>query len=314
MADVMDQFTDSYIKKYYTSADQLKLMHDIQACRTAALGSHQQACMNCGNVKIHYNSCGNRGCPSCQGVSKERWILERNYDLLPVKHFHVVFTLPDQMRELCRQNQKQCYNILFQSAWKTLEAFSQDPKHNLEARMGMIAVLHTWTQKLIYHPHIHCIVPAGGLSDAGYWKHSKSEGKYLFPGKALASTFRGKVMEKVIKLYKTEQLVMKGQIECLKNKNEFWQWKKQLYDKQWVVYAKAPFNNSAQILEYLARYTHKIAISNHRILSMDQHTVTFSYLDRNDNKIKTLTLRGEQFIARFLSHVLPKGYCKIRHC
>jgi len=212
-----------------------------------------------------------------------------------------------------RQNQKQFYNIVFQSAWQTLEVFSQDPKHKLQARMGMISVLHTWTQKLVYHPHIHCIVPAGGFTKAGYWKHTKSEGKYLFPDKALARVFRGKVMEKVIQLYKTGQLEFKRQIESLKNKSEFWQLKSKLYDKPWVVYAKAPFDNSDQIVEYLARYTHKIAISNQRILSVDENTVTFSYLDRKDNKIKTLTLAGEKFIARFLSHVLPKGYSKIRH-
>jgi hypothetical protein len=225
----------------------------------------------------------------------------------------MVFTLPEQLRGICWQNQKLVYNLLFQCAWQTLEAFSKDPAQKLEANMGMVAVLHTWTQQLHYHPHVHCIVPAGGIAPDGKWKHTKTNGKFLFHVKALAKTFRGKFMEKLLQHYKAANLSLEGKLAHLQDKGQFWQFKKGLYEKEWVVYAKEAFGNSASVVEYLGRYTHKIAISNHRILAMEKKTVTFSYLDRKANCKKTSTLPGERFLARFLLHVLPKGYCKIRH-
>jgi hypothetical protein len=313
MADVMSHFSAAYIKKYSARTQQLRLIYDILACRTQQLGSHTSACSSCGEVKIHYNSCGNRGCPNCQGSNKEMWILERSYDLLPVKNFHLVFTLPAQLRGICWQNQKLIYNLLFKCAWQTLETFSKDPAQNLEAKMGMVAVLHTWTQQLCYHPHVHCIVPAGGIDKDGKWKHTKSQGKFLFHVKALAKTFRGKFMQQLIRHYKAGHLALEGKIDGLQDEDRFWQFKKRLYEKEWVTYAKQAFGNPASVLEYLGRYTHKIAISNYRILEMNEKTVSFSYLDRKDNYKKVCILPGEIFIARFLLHVLPKGYCKIRH-
>ena len=313
MAEVVRQFGGAYLEKHAASADQVKLIHNIRACKTQLLGSHVTACTQCGNVKVHYNSCGNRGCPGCQGVKKEKWILERAHDLLPVKHFHVVFTLPSELRGICLQNKKLVYNLLFKCGWKTLEAFSQDPKQRLEASMGMISVLHSWTQTLVYHPHIHCIVPAGGITTDGKWKATKSDGNFLFPVKALAITFRGKFMEQLIRCFKSGELRLTGKLAHLQDSGAFWELKRSLYDKQWVVYAKDPFGNPASVLEYLARYTHRIAISNYRIIAVDNENVTFSYLDRKNNRKQTLTLPGEQFLGRFLLHVLPGGYCKIRH-
>ena len=313
MAEVMGRFGPSYLKTHTVSGGQQRLIRDIQQCRTHALGDHWTACTSCGDVKVHYNSCGNRFCPNCQGVKKEKWILERTHDLLPVKYFHVVFTLPSELRGLCLQNQKLCFDLLFKSAWQTIEAFSKDPKQGLEARMGMIAVLHTWTQKLLYHPHVHCIVPAGGIALDRSWKSSRSDGDFLFHVQALAKTFRGKFMEQVVKYYQAGDLTLAGKLKRLRDKGAFWEWKRHLYDKNWVINTRKPFHKPDSVLEYLGRYTHRIAISSYRILNMDEKMVTFSYLDRNANQKRTLTLTAERFIGRFLLHVLPKGYCKIRH-
>ncbi len=313
MAEVMGRFAPSYLKTHTVSGGQQQLIRDIQQCRTSALGDHWTACTSCGDIQVHYNSCGNRFCPNCQGVKKEKWILERTHDLLPVKYFHVVFTLPSELRSVCLQNQKLLYNLLFKSAWQTMEAFSKDPKQGLEARMGMIAVLHTWTQKLLYHPHIHCIVPSGGIAPDGNWKTGKSNGDFLFHVKALAKTFQGKFMEQLVRYYKRGEVQLEGKLKGLEDKGAFWEFKHRLYNKNWVVNTRKPFDKPDLVLEYLGRYTHRIAISNYRILAMDDKTVTFSYLDRNAGQTKPLTLTGEQFIGRFLLHVLPKGYCKIRH-
>ncbi len=254
LAEVMHRFGSAFLEKDPVSLDQLKLINDIKACKTQHLGSHVTACTQCGDIKVHYNSCGNRGCPGCQGVKKEKWILERNHDLLPVKHFHVVFTLPSQLRDICLQNKKLLYNLLFKCAWQTIETFSKDPKQRLEASMGMIGVLHSWTQTLLYHPHIHCIVPAGGITADRKWKATKSDGDFLFHVEALAQTFRGKMMEKIVHYYKTGQLTLEGKLSYLQDKGEFWELKRSLYEKQWVVYAKDPLGNPATVLEYLGRY------------------------------------------------------------
>lgn len=309
----MHRFAGHYIRKYPVSQDQLKLIYDIKACRTTMMGSHVTACTKCGDVKVHYNSCGNRSCPQCQGYKKEKWILERSHDLLPVKYFHVVFTLPSELRAICRVNPKLCFDWLFRCAWQTIELLSGDSKHQVSARMGMIAVLHTWTQQMAYHPHIHCIVPAGGLCIDGDWKKTKNKGNYLFPEKVMANIFRGKFMEQLVSAYKSRTLNLEGPVGYLQNQNSFRKLRNKLYSTNWVVYTKNPFDNPDHVIEYLARYTHRIAISNHRIKSVDRQNVTFSYLDRKANKLKLLTLSAEQFIQRFLQHVLPKGYCKIRH-
>lgn len=314
MSEVFKRFADDYQRHHILSFEQQKLIRNIQECRTHVLGGHVTACSSCGHIKVHYNSCGNRHCPQCQGVNKEKWILERQYDLLNVKYFHVVFTLPSELRSICYQNQRLIYNLLFSCAWQTLDDFSKDPKHRLMARMGMIAVLHTWTQTLLYHPHIHCIVPAGGLDGDGNWKSTKSRGNFLFYDGAIAQAFRGKFLEQLIMLYKTDKLTLEGKISHLKQYDNFWKLKKKLYETNWVVHTEEPFKNPDSVFEYLARYTHKIAISNYRIKHIDKDSVTFTYLDRSSNDQKeTMVLPAEKFISRFLFHVLPRGFCKIRH-
>ena len=253
MAEVFNRFADEYQKHRLVSFEQQKLVWDIGQCRTYALGGHVTACTACGHIKVHYNSCGNRGCPQCQGVNKEKWILEREYDLLPVKYFHVVFTIPGQLRSICYQNKKLIYDLLFSCAWETLDTFSKDPKQKLQAKMGTIAVLHTWTQKLLYHPHLHCIVAAGGIDEEGNWKTTKSEGDFLFHVTALAQTFRGKFMEKLIGLYKQKKLILEGKIAYLKQAHDFWLLKKKLYEINWVVHSEDPFHNPDSVIEYLAR-------------------------------------------------------------
>ncbi len=225
----------------------------------------------------------------------------------------MVFTLPSELRGICLQNKRLLYNLLFKCGWQIIEAFSKDPKQKLEAALGMISVLHTWTQTLEYYPHIHCIVLAGGIGADGKWKTTKSGGKFLFHVDALAQTFRGKFMELLVSHYKSGDLHLSGKLAPLQDSGAFWELKRSLYQKQWVVYAKDPFGNPATVLEYLDRYTHRIAISNYRLQAMDHQNVTFCYLDRKANAKRTLTLSGEQFLGRFLLHVLPKGYCKIRH-
>jgi hypothetical protein len=314
MAEVFNRFADDYRKHRILSFEQQKLIRDICECRTHILGGHVTACSSCGHIKVYYNSCGNRHCPQCQGVNKEKWILERAYDLLNVKYFHVVFTLPSELRSICYQNQRLIYNILFGCAWQTLDDFSKDPRQRLMARMGMIAVLHTWTQTLLYHPHIHCIIPAGGLDDGGNWKSSKSSGDFLFYDGAVAKAFRGKFLEQLVTLYKTKKLTLEGKISHLKQYHNFWKLKKKLYETNWVVHTEDPFKNPDSVIEYLARYTHKIAISNYRIKAIDDDWITFTYLDRaNNNKKETMLLSPQKFINRFLLHVLPKSFCKIRH-
>ena len=314
MGEVFNGFADDYLKQHPASIEQLRLINDIRQCRTYELGGHVTSCTNCGHIKVHYNSCGNRHCPGCQGVNKEKWILEREYDLLTVKYFHVIFTVPGDLRPIFWQSKKIMYNLLFQCAWDTLATFSKNPKQKLQARMGMIAVLHTWTQKLLYHPHLHCIVPAGGIDQHGNWKTTKSKGNFLFHVKALAQTFRGKFMEKLMEFYKQNELTLEGKIDYLKQASAFWQFKKKLYETDWIVHTEEPFKNPDSVIEYLARYTHKIAISNYRIKAIGENSVTFSYLDRNNNdKQETMTLTADKFISRFLLHVLPKGFCKIRH-
>ncbi len=277
---------------------QLRTMDALRRCRTAALGAHVDACTNCGHLRVSYNSCRNRHCPKCQGTQREQWIQARKEELLPVPYFHVVFTLPDVLNPLCLHQGKAVYNLLFRTAWDVLRSFGSDPKW-IGARTGMIAILHTWGQTLSLHPHLHCIVPGGGLSSSGKWVSAKSNGKYLFPVKAMSKVFRSRFID--------------GLKEVLPDQTD----KKliaELYKKDWVVYAKRPFNGPESVIEYLGRYTHKIAISNHRIRDISESKVTFSYKDyRQSGKNKEMALDAAEFIRRFAMHILPKGFVRIRH-
>jgi hypothetical protein len=273
---------------------QLHTLSSIKRCRTAELGGHIDTCDECGKQTISYNSCRNRHCPKCQGNKREDWIQARMHELLPVPYFHVVFTLPSSINSLAIHQPKTVYDILFEATWETLQQFGKTK----EIQIGMIAVLHTWGQQLSLHPHLHCIVPGGGVNKEGQWQNSRSDGKFLFPVKALSKVFRAKFCEKL----KEKQPIQYEQI-----RHELWK-------KPWVVFAKKPFGSSKSVVEYLGRYTHKIAISNHRIKSIDNQNVTFDYKDyRVAGVKKQMTLTHGEFIRRFALHILPKRFVKIRH-
>lgn len=279
------------------NAWQLRTLGAIMRCRTAALGGHKDLCTGCGFVRISYNSCRNRHCPKCQGREREQWIRSRESELLAVPYFHVVFTLPDSLNKLAMQHPKKVYDALFEAAWETVKAFGLDVKH-LGADTGMIAILHTWGQQLTLHPHLHCIIPGGGLTGEGKWKTAKSNGKYLFPVKAMSGVFRAKYV-----------VALKQRIPDADRKMLH-----ELFKKKWVVYAKRAFGNAHSVIEYLGRYTHKIAISNHRITAIEEDTIRFSYKDyRKGASKQELTLDAMEFIRRFSLHILPKGFVRIRH-
>ncbi|AWG22885.1 IS91 family transposase [Flavobacterium faecale] len=272
---------------------QLRTLSAVRRCRTAALGGHIDACDGCGNISISYNSCRNRHCPKCQGKNREDWIQARQSELLPVPYFHVVFTLPEGINPLAIKDPRLVYNLLFESAWATLKTFGV----RKEIQSGMIAVLHTWGQNLSLHPHLHCIVPGGG-DKGGNWKNIRGDGKYLYNVKALSKMYRGKFCDTL----------------KLRNPDQYTRVRKQLWEKPWVVFAKKPFGNPSSVVEYLGRYTHKIAISNNRIKSIDDTNVVFNYKDyRQNGHRKSMTLTHEEFIRRFALHILPKGFVKIRH-
>ena len=273
---------------------QLRTLSAIKKCRTSALGGHIDACDGCGNLSISYNSCRNRHCPKCQGSKREDWIQARESELLPVPYFHVVFTLPDSINSLAIHQPKLVYDTLFEATWETLQKFGKAKA----IQMGMIAVLHTWGQNLSLHPHLHCIVPGGGVDKNGVWQNIRSDGNFLFPVKALSKIFRAKFCEKL----KEKEPIKYEQI-----RQELWQ-------KPWVVFAKKPFGSPKSVVEYLGRYTHKIAISSHRIKNVDAQNVTFDYKDyRQEGLKKQMTLTHQEFIRRFSLHILPKGFVKIRH-
>ncbi|WMJ75351.1 IS91 family transposase [Cytophagaceae bacterium ABcell3] len=283
---------------------QLRTLGALMRCRTNAMGGHIYACKACGVERISYNSCRNRHCPKCQGKNREDWIRKREGELLPVPYFHVVFTLPDALNGLAMGKPKEVYDTLFEAAWETVATFASDPQH-LGAKAGMVSILHTWGQTLSLHPHLHCIVPGGGLTKQGKWKAAKGKkksgkrkAKYLFPVKAMSKVFRAKYVEKL--KYKIPDLH-----KALANS---------LFEKDWVIYAKRPFGHPKAVLEYLGRYTHKIAISNHRIREVGKDTVTFGYKDyRQGAKKLEMELDAMEFIRRFSMHVLPRGFMRIRH-
>lgn len=303
IAEVLHQYEKQFLEKHKVSSQVLRTFHAIKICRTKKLGGHKQKCGACGNIEISYNSCRNRHCPKCQAVNRERWIKEREAELLDVPYFHIVFTLPHELNELAISSPKAVYNALFRASWQTIERFAKDPKH-LGAKTGMTAVLHTWGQNLSLHPHLHCIVPGGGIDEKGAWKSPKKSSKksrrklkYLFPKEAMSIVYRAKFMAALRQQISVPQHIAK-----------------EIIKKNWVVYAKRPFGSPKQVIEYLGRYTHKIAISNHRLLHIDKGKVSFKYKDYHASGItKTMTLDAVEFIRRFSQHILPNGFFRIRH-
>jgi hypothetical protein len=293
---------------------QLKVMSAIQNCRTAALGGHVEGCDACGHRRIAYNSCRNRHCPKCQGAAARAWLAEREADLLPVGYFHVVFTVPAEVAEIAFPNKGTVYDLLFRAASETMMTIAADPKH-LGARIGITAVLHTWGSAMTHHPHIHMIVPGGGLSlDSARWIASRPG--FLLPVRVLAKLFRRLFLAGLIALHDAGQLRFFGSNAGLNDHCAFVRHLTPLRTKRWVVYAKPPFTGPEAVLAYLARYTHRVAISNSRLVSLDEAGVTFRYKDyRRDGaeRYGTMTLGAHEFIRRFLLHVLPKGFHRIRH-
>lgn len=298
VADILE-IEQHQLHKLSLTSWHFRALQAIRRCRTPAMGGHIDTCDCCQKLHISYNSCRNRHCPTCQGHKREQWIKARENELLNVPYFHVVFTLPHEFNPFALSHGKVIYSSLFKAAWQTLQQFGANPKH-LGGKMGMIAVLHTWGQNLSLHPHLHCIVPGGGLSKSGRWKSAKNKGKYLFNAKAMSPVFSAKYVA----------LLRKSELNIPQNIYD------QVFKKKWVVYAKQPFARPEHVIEYLGRYTHKIAISNHRILQIDyeKRRVTLTAKDyRHGDKKVVLTLSTAEFIRRFGLHVLPKGFTRIRH-
>jgi len=303
VADIVRRFGPAFRETNHgkLSRAHLRTLGAIETCRTAALGGHTYECAECGARKIVYNSCRNRHCPKCQSLEKERWLQERCAELLPVPYFHVVFTLPEELNPLALSHPRLLYNVLFQCASETLLEIAADPKH-LGARIGVLAVLHTWGQKLTLHPHLHCIVPGGGLSiDGDWWVGSRPD--FFLPVPVLKKLFRGKVLAAIKAAVESGELPS-SPLPVLGR----------LYRKSWVVYCKPPFGSPEQVLAYLARYTHRVAISNQRLVRLEGEEVTFTWKDyARGQRLREMTLSGEEFLRRFLLHVLPERFVRIRY-
>ena len=291
----------------------LKVLVAIERCRTVALGGHLDQCSACGHQAISYNSCCDRHCPKCQSQARDRWLAARRAELLSTPYAHVVFTLPHQLAPLALQNKKLIYGLLFRCSAQTLIEIAADPKH-LGAEIGFFSVLHTWNQKLQHHPHVHCVVPAGGLSgDHAHWVPARHP-RFFLPEAALGKLFRGKFLDALQLAHAAGQLQFHGLLRGLAQPKLFRSLIRQLYALHWVVYCKPPFGGPDQVLRYLGAYTHRVAISNHRLFSFVDDKVTFSWRDSaHKNKQRLLTLSADEFLRRFLLHVLPRGFIRIRH-
>jgi len=296
---VIDRFLPDLLLKKGISKHQLKVLRALACCRTPEMGGSAMVCQHCGSVHYVLHSCRNRHCPRCQGIDKELWVEARKQELLPVKYFHVVFTVPHELLELFRFNREVMYKLLFEKSWETLCLFSKDPKL-LGAQPGAIAILHTWDQQLRFHPHVHLIIPAGGIDKNGKWKNSKQNGDFLFDVKQMSAKYSARFAKKLRKL--KQQRKIKKFVP------------RDLIKKPWVVYAKQAFGSPESVVEYLGRYTHRVAISNARILKVTDTHVTFSWCDReNGYQKKTKTISGVKFLERFLDHIVPPYFRRIRH-
>jgi hypothetical protein len=308
LADIVRAHGEDYLARCGASTTwhQRRVLLDIERCRTAAMGGHVEVCPECGLVRNAYNSCRNRHCPKCLGAARQRWAQAREAELLPVPYFHVVFTLPPEVAALALFQPRLVYDILFRAAAGALNTVAADPRH-LGAKIGFVAVLHTWGQKLDHHPHVHCLVPGGGMSPDGQrWVPARPQ--FFLPVRVLSRLFRGKCLDMLAQAVNDGQLQHHGGRRVLRRRLE------RARRHEWVVYAKPPFGGPVQVVRYLARYTHRVAIANSRIVGLDQGRVSFRYKDYADgHQVKTLTLPAVEFLRRFLVHVLPPGYIRIRH-
>jgi len=303
VADIFRSTSEAFRDRYVPTPQQRKVITAIERCRTAKLGGHLDVCTKCGHETPAYNSCLNRHCPKCQALPQARWIEKRRERIIPTKYFHVVFTLPQELRALARVNPAQMYDLVLESAARTLLDFGQSRLH---AQLGVTCVLHTWTRELRLHPHAHCIVTGGGLDELGHWIPARS--RFLFPVKAMSKVFRGKFLDGLEDLYKGKALTLERQCAELADRATFAKLKDRLYRKKWVVYAKPPFGGPEQVFQYLGRYTHRVGLSNQRLVSFDGLDVCF-----RTKHGKTTTVDAVEFMRRFLLHVLPAGFVKIRH-
>lgn len=314
VADIVRAAGDAFIERNqdHLAWPQVKALRAIRNCRTQALGGHLDRCCGCGHEAISYNSCRNRHCPKCQTNAREQWLAERSEDLLPVPYFHIVFTLPHELSALALQNKKTIYDLLFHASAETLMEIGADPKY-LGARIGFLSVLHTWGQNLQHHPHVHCVIPAGGLApDQSCWVRSPTS--FFLPVRVLSKVFRGKFTAGLKRLFRARKLAFNGSLRNLADPKLFRQFLRQLFRNDWVVYAKRPFGGPAHLLQYLARYTHRVAISNHRLIAFEDGKVTFRYKDyAHGSKKRKMTVTADEFLRRFLLHVLPRGFVRIRH-
>lgn len=313
IGDILSEYGEAYISRNHIKAQEKGLIRLLSACRTSALGSHYESCNQCDYLGKSHNSCRNRHCPLCQQKDKEKWLEKRMKELLPVGYYHLVFTIPHQLNQLCLQNKKVMYDILFKAASQTVLELAKDTKH-LGADTGLITVLHTWGQNMKEHPHLHCIMPAGGLSfDKKHWVHTDKKDDFFVYYKVLSGKFQGKFLDLLKQAFDKGQLVFKGDNTCLSSIKKFGQFKDKLYKINWVVNIQAPFGKPEKVLEYLSRYVFRIAITNRRIIEVKDGKVLFSWKDYRTGRFTKMKLEIDEFIRRFLLHVLPKGFFKVRY-
>jgi putative transposase/transposase-like zinc-binding protein len=312
VGDILRAHGDAYRARHPVTPQQARVLRRLAQCRTAALGGHVDACSDCGFTRIAYNSCRDRHCPKCQASKRAAWLETRLERLLPIGYFHVVFTLPALLSPLVLHNQRLLYDLLFRAASATLLTLAADPQR-LGAQVGITAILHTWGQNLLFHPHLHCVVTGGGLAlDGQHWVAGRR--RYFLPVKVLGKLFRGKFLAGLKAAYREGQLTLTGSVADLGDPRAFQQLLEQLYGRNWIVYAKRPFGGAEQVFRYLGRYSHRVAIANSRLVSMDDNQVSFRWKDyANDHQTKVMTVSAEEFIRRLLLHVLPKGFVRIRH-
>lgn len=308
--DIFTSFYKDYLDVYGLDYELDKVARAIISCKTPALGGNIDICDDCGFSKVHYNSCRNRHCPCCQGLVKEKWIDKRKSEVVNAPYFHVVFTVPSELNPLFYTNKKLLYSLFYKASAETLAELSKDPRH-LGAEIGFMSILHTWGQSLSYHPHIHCVVLGGGLTKDLKFLASKED--FLFPVRVVSRLFRGKFLDALKIYYKSNRLVFAGQSAQYRNSYNFKELLSILYKKEWVPHIKETFKGAANVIEYLGRYTHRVAISNARILNITPEYITFRVKDYKNNCNTTMNLTPVEFIRRFLMHVLPKGFVRIRH-
>jgi hypothetical protein len=313
VANIVGRYGEAYREQRRVPLSHQRVLHAIEVCRTAALGGHLEQCDHCGYQRPVYNSCRNRHCPKCQTLARAEWLAQRQAEVLPVGYFHNVFTLPHELNDLSMANPRVVYGLLFRTVAATLQAFAAESRYGLGGQIGFTAVLHTWNQKLLYHVHLHCVIAGGALAlDGNRWIAARRN--YLFPVRELSRAFRGRFLDGLRQAFERKELVFPGRLAALAEAGPFTEFLARLAAKDWVVFSQPPFGGPEKVLEYLSRYTHRVAISNGRLLDIADGKITFSYRDRRDgNRLKNLTVGASEFLRRFLLHVTPPGLCRIRH-